>query len=231
MKTLEYTIMAEFYDELYKNKDYKKEVSFIEHFINQKDCLILDAGCGTGTHASILNDLGYNVYGFDLNQEMVNIANKKIEKHFEVGNLLTYQTNSKFDLIISFFAVFNHLKNYKEFKLSLKNLKQHLNLNGKIIIDIHNPQKNGKKIDFSSNIKRIMRWKVYKFVNKEFSTLTYIVNNKKYKTHHTFSIFKINKIENICKKLGFADISFYENYNANKTASNKSKNIQIVLSL
>ena len=88
-KDLEYTKMACFYDELYKNKNYKREVGFIEKFLNSKEDKILDAGCGTGNHAKILQDKGYNVCGFDLSPQMVEIANRKVNNNFEVIRTLS----------------------------------------------------------------------------------------------------------------------------------------------
>ena len=118
-KDLEYTKMACYYDLFYKNKNYKKEVSFIENFLNSKECVILDAGCGTGNHAKILHDKGYSVFGFDLSPEMVEIANKKVDNNFKVGNLLSYSTDKSYDVVVSFYAVFNHLKSYQEFSFAI----------------------------------------------------------------------------------------------------------------
>ena len=154
MKDLEYSKMACFYDELYQNKNYKKEVEFIENFISSKKTKILDAGCGTGNHAKILHDKGYDVCGFDLSPEMVEIANAKVNNSFEVGDLLSYSIDKNFDLIISFYAVFNHLKSYREFSLAIQNLLKILNKNGTMIIDLHNPQRNGEKVDEINSVKK-----------------------------------------------------------------------------
>lgn len=231
MKNLEYTKMASVYDKFYKNKNYKKEVEFIESFIKSKNCRVLDAGAGTGNHAKILYDLGYNVVGFDKSQDMVNIANSKINNSFFQSDLLTFETNEKFDVIISFFAVFNHLKSYKEFKIALKNLKSALKDNGTIIIDLHNPQKSGEKQETVGNITRIMKWRRCVLLNKEFSKLTYIVDGKKYITNHIFKIYKIGKIEKMAKEIGFKSVKFYANYDVTKKAVVSSKNIQMVISL
>jgi len=230
MKNIEYTKMAYLYDEFYANKKYEKEVDFIKSFIKDKNCKILDAGSGTGNHAKILSDLGYTVKGFDQSEEMVEIANSKVKNAFEVGELLTFKSDEKYDLIISFFAVFNHLKNYKEFELALKNLKACLNEEGTIIIDLHNPLKSGKKIEELKNAKRIMKWRKLSLLKKEFSKITYIVGNKKYKTSHTFKIFQIAKLQKIAESLDFGSINFYENY-GNLAATKNSKNIQMVLTL
>ena len=227
-KDLEYTKMACFYDELYKNKNYKREVDFIEKFLNSKEDKILDAGCGTGNHAKILQDKGYNIYGFDLSPQMVEIANTKVNNNFEVANLLFYSTEKKFDLIISFYAVFNHLKSYKEFSFALQNLLRLLNKNGTLIIDLHNPQNNGGKVDDIKSVKRIMQWKVNKLLKKETSKITYIVGNDKYITKHKFKIFEIEKIKRICDNLNLK-CEFYENYVIDSLATNNSKNIQVVI--
>ena len=229
MKNIEYNEMAQYYDDLYKNKDYKTEVNFISDFIKNSNDFILDAGCGTGNHAKIIYNKYPNVFGFDLSESMVNIANSKINGHFEIGNILNYKTDKKFDLIISFYAVFNHLRNYKQFKMALSNLKKLLNENGTIIIDLHNPLKSGKKIDKIENITRLMKWRIYKFLKIEKTKITYTIDNKIFKTSHKFKIYNIDKLKKICEKIGFKEIAFYENYNIKSNANKFSKNIQIVL--
>ena len=37
---MEYTDFAQYYDVFYKNKDYKKEVTFLNNFINKNDKII-----------------------------------------------------------------------------------------------------------------------------------------------------------------------------------------------
>ena len=50
---IEYKKFAKYYDKFYKNKNYAKETEFLKNFINQDD-KIIDIGCGTGLHASLL---------------------------------------------------------------------------------------------------------------------------------------------------------------------------------
>ena len=231
MKNIEYTKMAYLYDRFYANKDYSKEVEFIKSFIENKDYKILDAGCGTGNHAKQLFDFGYDIFGFDQSQDMVDIANEKIENRFFVGDILNVSCKEKYGLIISFFAVFNHLKNYKEFKKALLNLKSMIKDGGTIIIDLHNPQKNGKKTETVQTATRIMRWKKCELLKKEFTNITYILDGEKFQTKHTFKIFDMVRLKKIARKVGFSATHFYENYDMTKPASKESKNIQMVLSL
>ena len=161
---------------------------------------------------------------------MIDIANKKIPNRFWVDNLLDIKHNQKYDIIISFFAVFNHLKNYKQFKTALKNLLNILSNNGTVIIDLHNPQKSGSKTETIENYSRNMSWKKCKILKKEFTKITYTINEKTYKSSHTFKIFNVKKLIKIATKLGFSNIKCFENYNINQPAKKHSKNIQLVLS-
>ena len=222
--------MAKFYDLFYQKKDYAKEVSFIEKVINLPKSTILDAGCGTGEHLKISHSKGYKVFGFDLNSQMVEVANKKIKNHFEVGDLLTYKTEKRYDVAISFFAVFNHLKNYNQFLKAVCSLKECLKPNGIIIIDLHNPQKSGEKREVINGLERCMKWRVCKLLKKEFTKITYKIDGKVFETKHKFKIFEIDRLKKLLKKVGYNSCEFYENYDIEKLANQKSKNIQIVLS-
>ena len=94
------------YSDMFMCQSCRVRYEKIKEKLNNEECVILDAGCGTGNHAKILHDKGYSVFGFDLSPQMVEIANTKVNNNFEVANLLFYSTEKKFDLIISFYAVF-----------------------------------------------------------------------------------------------------------------------------
>lgn len=64
------------YAEKYENEVFTQgtmgEVDFIESEIDQdKNCKILDVGCGTGRHAIELAKRGYSVTGVDLHRKHV----------------------------------------------------------------------------------------------------------------------------------------------------------------
>lgn len=224
---MEYAQMSKFYDILYNKKNYKNEVEFLRSLFNTKTKTILDVGCGTGTHAKLLEEHGYIVDGIDSSAEMIDIAKQKCSGKFEKANLLTYSTTQKYDAIISMFAVFNHLKNHKQLENGIKNLLKILNINGIIIIDLHNPQKNGQKQDVVNNISRTMKWRVCRLLNKEFSKISYTYNNQTFNTKHTFKIFNIIKLKKIATKLN-CNVEMFENY-TKTPATKRSKNIQLII--
>ena len=154
---MEYKQFAKYYDMFYQKKDYQKEVEFLSNFIKNQDDVI-DIGCGTGIHASLLTQKGANVDGLDLNKEMLDIAKTRLKTNLYLQNILELQINKKYNVIISMFAVLNHLKNKKELEKCFANFQKILKPNGKIIIDLHNPQTSGTKTDSFNNMKRTMKW-------------------------------------------------------------------------
>ena len=73
---------SQIYDLLYKSKDYEGEVEYLNKLIkkNYKKKIknILDIGCGTGKHASLLVDKGYHLHGVDMSPQMISIAKKNL---------------------------------------------------------------------------------------------------------------------------------------------------------
>ena len=223
---MEYKEFAKYYDKFYSKKKYQKEVLFLKHFIKENDSII-DIGCGTGMHAYYLKD--YNIDGLDLNEEMLDIAKKRIKGKLYKQNILDVKIDKKYNIIISMFAVINHLTNIEQLKKCLINLKNILLPNGKIILDLHNPQSSGKKIDCFDNIKRTMIWNYDKKRKIEKSNIVFEIDNMVYNDFHTFRIFSIDEIKKSCQNVGLRVIEVYENYDILKRGNTNSKNLQFLI--
>lgn len=225
---MKYSAMARYYDLFYKNKKYNVEVEFLKEVIKNKKT-ILDAGCGTGNHIKLLEEEGYVCDGLDASQEMVDITKSKIKGNVYLGNIINFSINRKYDVIISMFAVINHLKNTVELTSTLLNMRNHLNPDGIIIIDLHNPQSSGKKTDFAGNNKRIMKWDVDFDKKSEHTTVIYeLEDGQIMKNEYDFIIISIEQIREVCSHIGLQFVSAFSNYEFNP-ANEQSKNIQIVL--
>ena len=138
---------AEYYDLLYKDKDYEAEVDFLESIFNQysknKISTILDLCCGTGSHAIILNRKGYKVTGVDASEVMLDKAKEKKQKSgnnidFHPGDIRNFQLEKKFDCVTCMFAGFNYVIENDDIEKMLKNIHQHLAEDGIFICDIWN---------------------------------------------------------------------------------------------
>lgn len=227
---MEYKKFAKYYDKFYQNKNYKKETEFLKNFINAND-KILDVGCGTGIHAALLTDNGFEVDGLDLNKEMLEIAKTRLKTNLYWQNILEIDISKKYNMIISMFAVFNHLKDTDELMRGLMNLKQLLHDVGKIIIDLHNPQSSGSKIDTYDNMTRVMKWNYDRSLKIEKSDIIFEIDGIKYTDTHTFRIFTIDEMKECCERVGLKVVNVYENYDINKEGTSTSKNLQFLITI
>jgi len=132
---------AKYYDLLYQDKDYEKEIDFIVSLIEQhshkKILRILDIGCGTGIHANYLAEKGYLVTGIDFSEEMIDIANKN--KHFNtefyIGDATNFNIKIKFDIILSLFHVVSYQTSNKNISNMFNHVYKHLKKGGLFIFD------------------------------------------------------------------------------------------------
>lgn len=136
---------ANFYDLLYRDKDYLAEVDFIEalfkKYSNGKVKTVLDMGCGTGGHALLLAERGYNVTGVDRSEAMLSIAEEKARKingstEFSQVDIRDFDLNKKFDAVISMFAVMGYQTTNHDFEAALASVYRHLNSDGIFIFDV-----------------------------------------------------------------------------------------------
>lgn len=222
----EYGKMATFYDLFYANKSYEKEVKFLREIIgNRKN--VMDLGCGTGIHMRKLEDARYKVDGLDLSEDMLKIAKTRVRGDLFCGDLLEYETTKTYDVIISMFAVFNHLKSYSEFERGIMHWYSKLNPNGVYIIDLHNSRSSGEKSNTYESYKRIMKWDFNSTTFMEHTDIVYEIDGKVYKDEHNFIIYEVEKIKSVLEKNNLK-YKLYEDYSFN-VATDNSKNILVVI--
>lgn len=164
---------SNYYDLLYKDKNYSAETEFIDNLIkkyaNGDVKTILDMGCGTGGHACLLAEKGYNVTGIDRSEDMLSIAKEKAKKtkipvDFIKADIRDFNLNKKFDIIISMFAVMGYQTSNHDFEVALSSVRRHLGSGGLFVFDVwFGPavltQKPTDKIKIiESNNKKIIRY-------------------------------------------------------------------------
>lgn len=126
----------------------------INKMIDLKDGKIVDIGCGPGVITYNLLLRGYEVWGIDISEAMINEARKKIEQtefkdtaHFSVGDITSLQLpNDYFDVVVCS-GVLEYLENKDE--LAIKEIYRILKPNGFAIIAVPTPQ---KKYYFTLNL-------------------------------------------------------------------------------
>lgn len=224
----EYKKLAKYYDILYESKGYEKESKFIIAILKKYNVRsVLDVGCGTGNHLIFLKKEGFDCEGLDLNQEMLNIAKQKLDVPLYKGDLTDFNINKKFDAIICMFATFNHLIESDSANKAMSNFYNHLNPNGILLIDLHNPQNNGSKVDNFGGINRVMSWSYDKSSKTEKTKIKFNVPEGIINDEHILRIYPIEEIKRLLVKADFSKIEAYENYTFNQ-ATKLSKNIEIL---
>ncbi|MCW5519193.1 class I SAM-dependent methyltransferase [Aureitalea sp. L0-47] len=137
-----FRLYAHYYDLLYKDKEYSNEVEYILGLLRSKKSSvskILELGCGTGVHADLFAKHGIMVDGIDLSEQMIDLANKKYGSNenlsFVVGDLTTYSSGKKYDVVLSLFHVMSYQNENDELIAAINTASDHLNAGGIFIFD------------------------------------------------------------------------------------------------
>jgi SAM-dependent methyltransferase len=143
---------SQYYDLLYKGKNYVSETDYVDSLIQKylpNASTILELGCGTGIHASKLAEKNYTVVGIDKSESMLlraellksklpNYISQKLS--FSMGDIRTFEIEQKFDAVISLFHVISYMTSDNDLVEAIQTAKKHLNENGVFIFDCwHGP--------------------------------------------------------------------------------------------
>lgn len=177
MKTINY--YNKNYQELLKRYDsanMEQLNEIIDKFV-YNDSFVLDLGFGSGRDLDYIKSITKNIYGLDGSIEFV--SNLKQDNFYEnkVSLSILPQINTihfdinKFDIIISI-AVLMHLKK-NELIQTIKNIKNKLNNNGKVIISYSIKNRDNDKRYFLEITKDEM---TILFNNEDFKEIEFIIN-------------------------------------------------------
>lgn len=136
-------VYSHYYDLLYRDKDYKAEVDYVETLVKEYKGdakTILDLGCGTGRHAELFAEKGYIVHGVDVSKDMLKLAEKRrIEKEdrltFTQAKIQELRLNKTYDVVVSLFHVLSYQNTNEEVIKFFKAAKEHLVDDGIFIFD------------------------------------------------------------------------------------------------
>jgi SAM-dependent methyltransferase len=135
------------YDTLYGDKNYAAECDAVETLIRRHARgtvhSLLDLGCGTGTHAFLLADRGYDVTGVDRSAAMLARARVKAGGHargnaveLTEGDVRTVRTGRTYDAVLMLFAVLGYQTSDDDVASALQTARTHLRPGGVFIFDV-----------------------------------------------------------------------------------------------
>ena len=105
--------------------------------------LVLDMACGAGRHALTFAKLGFKVTAVDLSQRLISEAKKNanlegVELDFILSDILEYESNKKFDLVVNLFTSIGYFENDDENYTVIKKAYNLLNQGGYFVLDYFN---------------------------------------------------------------------------------------------
>ncbi len=221
-----------------------KQIEFIESSIDSISHTnkILDVGCGVGSLVKALDKKFHNVYGIDLDKEMVTFAQKESYLNnpvINVGNMLKLSNlfeDKKFDTIICFGNTLVHLPGNNEIQEFIKQAYENLDTGGKLLLQIINYDKIiDKNIDCLPTIDNdhINFVRDYDYMPKNnqinFKTKLTIKETKQViKNEQVLNPILPNKLVDIIKVVGFKNIKQYGAFNRCKFTK---ESIQFILKI
>ena len=226
-------IYSQYYDLLYRDKNYSGEVDYIIKLIKENSNeakTLLDMGSGTGKHAELFCNNGYIVHGIDLSEDMLKIAKNRIKDKedklsFSHSKIQELDLNKKFDVVVSLFHVMCYQNSNNELIKAFEVAKNHLKKDGIFIFDFWY----GPAVLTDPPVKRIKRLENEKIkvtriaepvmhpdenvVDVNYDVFIKDIDSKKIiekEELHKVRYFFDTELDMICKQVGFVIKQKYE---------------------
>ena len=137
---------SHYYDLLYEDKNYSKEVEFVSAIIRRHapDArTVLDLGCGTGIHACAFAREGYQVTCLDRSAEMLARARDRLKQavsngspvDFQQGDIRDFKLTDRFDVVVALFHIISYLPANSDLDAAFAQIREHLKPGGLLIFD------------------------------------------------------------------------------------------------
>lgn len=138
---------AQYYDLLYRDKDYQAETDFIASMLKRHAPgakAVTELGCGTGLHAALLAAKGYAVHGVDISEPMLDAARARAAGlpadqgrllAFSAGDVCNVRLGERFDAVLSLFHVVSYQTTNARLAEMFDNAATHLKPGGIFLFD------------------------------------------------------------------------------------------------
>jgi len=144
-----------FFEEIHKQR-FNVECEFLTQIFHAQGAItrVLDIACGTGAHAAILAENGFEVTGIDLNAHMVDFARSQHPAlDFRIGDMRDLRFRSAFDAVICLCTSFSYNTTNEDVVAALRGIRRALRSGGVLVIDVFNPISLIQTRGFLSHIK------------------------------------------------------------------------------
>lgn len=144
-----YHALAESYDRLTNDVDYKEVVEFYFQILQRENLqprTAVDLACGTGSVAVLLAEKGLNVVAVDMSEEMLCVASQKAQELenppvFVCQKLENLSLPKGVDLAVCALDSIDYITNPEDCAKAMKRIYRALNPGGCFIFDVNTPEK------------------------------------------------------------------------------------------
>jgi SAM-dependent methyltransferase len=146
---MQFNAYSQYYDLLYQDKDYPAETEYVIRLLKEfcPECSsVLELGCGTGRHASLLARHGFHVTGVELSETMLIQSRERAAKvtaegnagHFVAvaGDARTVRIGQQFGAVVSLFHVVSYQTTNNDVRSMFETAGTHLCTGGVFLFDV-----------------------------------------------------------------------------------------------
>ena len=214
---------AECYDQIHSSKSYDgesaKRLKYLETNLGKTGIYrILDFGCGTGIHLNSLLDEKLELYGYDRNEYMLDVARQNYPDLFVASDYA--KIPGELDLVYSLFDVVNYQVSDEEVEVFFRALASKLAQGATLVVDgwhysgVAQDPPEPRERDILFELSTITRRVTPTTSNNYRTTVLDITledkSRSKILTHesHIMRSFDAPELEKFAKSYGFTGVSF-----------------------
>ena len=231
-----YSRFAAAYDQIMENVDYTRWTNYMEDlfaFYDYHPKRVLDLACGTGSVTVPLTQRGYQMWGLDRAEEMLEWARQKAKKtgehiEFVQGDMRTFTLPIPFDAVLCLYDSINYAANLTELGQVFERVFDVLEPEGLFIFDITTERNIVQHFHFQTFAENedafSYIWKnIYSHRDKVCRTfLTFFLkepDSDSYTKHeevHIQKIYEVDEVKKLLSKKGFKMLAGYDAFTFNR---------------
>lgn len=229
-----YKTFAKIYDEVMDETLYEDWLNFTMRHIGESQKNILELACGTGILSVELANIGHQVTGLDLSEEMIELAKERTTEadellSFEVGDMLDLKKTNQYDVVTCFSDSLCYMPDEEAVQTVFNEVNRALKSGGIFLFDVHSIFKMEHEFpEYSYHYQTdefAFLWESYPgdvpYSIEHF--LTFFVKEteeedifKRYDELHEERTYSIETYEKMLSKSGFTDIKVVADFTDNK---------------
>ena len=223
-----YETFAKIYDEVMDENLYLDWLDFTCRHLDKKQQNLLELACGTGILSVELANLGFNVTGLDLSEEMITLAKKRISAddeglRFVTGDMLHLEDKNTYDVVTCYSDSICYMPNEEAVGKVFKDVYEALTDSGTFIFDVHSTfQIEEGFSEYSYHYQTddfAFLWESY-LGEEEYSVehfLTFFVSDKlgkfeRFDELHEERTYELSTYQSLLKTAGFKSVEVFADF-------------------